>query len=125
MASKASNKTSASTARIGCESRECGIGLTADKLCNNMDAAEYKHVVLANGPAPAGSSNQSDEGDPVLRDRDLFEADLVDCMVALPGQLFDSTQIPVCLWFCGKNNTLDSENDARLFDGETQFSLVA
>ena len=44
---------------------------------------------------------------------------------ALPGQLFSSTQIPVCLWFCGKNNTLDSANGARLFDGETELSLVA
>jgi type I restriction-modification system DNA methylase subunit len=30
--------------------------------------------------------------------RALIEADLVDCMVALPGQLFYSTPIPVCLW---------------------------
>ena len=33
----------------------------------------------------------------------LIEADLVDCMVALPGQLFYSTQIPVCLWFLARN----------------------
>jgi type I restriction enzyme M protein len=46
------------------------------------------------------SSNQSGEGD--IR-RALIEADLVDCMVALPGQVFYSTQIPVCLWFLGKN----------------------
>ena len=45
------------------------------------------------------SSNQSGEGD--IR-RALIEADLVDCMVALPGQLFYSTQIPVCLWFLAK-----------------------
>lgn len=44
---------------------------------------------------------------------------------ALPGQLFYSTQIPVCLWFARKNNTLDSVNGTRLFDGETEFSLVA
>jgi len=44
---------------------------------------------------------------------------------ALPGRLFYSTQIPVCLWFCGKNNALDSVNDAHLFDGETELSLVA
>lgn len=49
--------------------------------------------VLANGSM---SSNQSGEGD--IR-KALIEADLVDCMVALPGQLFYSTQIPVCLWF--------------------------
>lgn len=53
--------------------------------------------VLANGSM---SSNQSGEGD--IR-RALIDADLVDCMVALPGQLFYSTQIPVCLWFLRKN----------------------
>ncbi len=46
------------------------------------------------------SSNQSGEGD--LR-KTLIEADLLGCMVALPGQLFYSTQIPVCLWFLAKN----------------------
>jgi type I restriction enzyme M protein len=45
------------------------------------------------------SSNQSGEGD--IR-KNLIEADLVDCMIALPGQLFYSTQIPVCLWFLTK-----------------------
>ena len=49
--------------------------------------------VLANGSM---SSNQSGEGE--IR-KNIVEADLVDCMVALPGQLFYSTQIPVCLWF--------------------------
>jgi type I restriction enzyme M protein len=53
--------------------------------------------VLANGSM---SSNQSGEGE--IR-RTIIEADLVDCMVALPGQLFYSTQIPVCLWFLRKN----------------------
>ncbi len=41
------------------------------------------------------SSNQSGEG--AIR-KNLIDADLVDCMVALPGQLFYSTQIPACLW---------------------------
>ena len=53
--------------------------------------------ILANGSM---SSNQSGEGD--IR-RALIEADLVDCMVALPGQLFYSTPIPVCLWFLTKS----------------------
>jgi type I restriction enzyme M protein len=55
--------------------------------------------VLANGSM---SSNQSGEGD--IR-RALIEADLVDCMVALPGQLFYSTQIPVCLWFIARDKS--------------------
>jgi type I restriction enzyme M protein len=53
--------------------------------------------VLANGSM---SSNTSGEGD--IR-KAIIEADLVDCMVALPGQLFYSTQIPVCLWFIARN----------------------
>ena len=54
-------------------------------------------VVLANGSM---SSSQSGEGD--IR-RAMVEADVVDCMIALPGQLFYSTQIPACLWFLARN----------------------
>lgn len=53
--------------------------------------------VLANGSM---SSQQSGEGE--IR-KELVERDLVDCMVALPGQLFYSTQIPVCLWFLARD----------------------
>lgn len=53
--------------------------------------------VLANGSM---SSNTSTEGE--IRKK-IIEADLVDCMVALPGQLFYSTSIPVCLWFIARN----------------------
>lgn len=49
--------------------------------------------VLANGSM---SSNSGGEGQ--IR-KTLIEADLVDCMIAMPGQLFYTTQIPVCLWF--------------------------
>ena len=63
--------------------------------------------VLANGSM---SSNQSGEGE--IR-RALIEADLVDCMVALPGQLFYSTQIPVCLWFLAKNKAADAKRSFR------------
>jgi type I restriction enzyme M protein len=55
--------------------------------------------VLANGSM---SSNQTGEGE--IR-KALIEADLVDCMVALPGQLFYSTQIPVCLWFISRDKS--------------------
>lgn len=54
-------------------------------------------VVLANGSM---SSTQSGEGD--IR-REMVEKGIVDCMVALPGQLFYSTQIPACLWFLARN----------------------
>ena len=53
--------------------------------------------VLANGSM---STNTKGEGD--IR-RKILENDLVDCMIALPGQLFYTTQIPVCLWFLTKN----------------------
>jgi len=46
------------------------------------------------------SSNQSGEGE--IR-KNIIEADLVDCMIALPGQLFYSTQIPACLWFLARD----------------------
>jgi type I restriction enzyme M protein len=75
--------------------------------------------VLANGSM---SSNQSGEGD--IR-KALLEADLVDCMVALPGQLFYSTQIPVCLWFLAKNKkggaTKSGGPAQRNRQGETLF----
>jgi len=68
--------------------------------------------VLANGSM---SSNQSGEGE--IR-KAIIEADLVDCMVALPGQLFYSTQIPVCLWFIARNKRNGRFRDRR---GETLF----
>jgi type I restriction enzyme M protein len=63
--------------------------------------------VLANGSM---SSNQSGEGD--IR-KALIDADLVDCMVALPGQLFYSTQIPVCLWFLTRSKSTDAKRGFR------------
>ena len=56
-------------------------------------------VVLANGSM---SSNQSGEGE--IR-KSMIDADVVDCMVALPGQLFYSTQIPACLWFLARDKS--------------------
>ncbi|MYB96401.1 type I restriction-modification system subunit M [Candidatus Poribacteria bacterium] len=68
--------------------------------------------VLANGSM---SSNTSTEGE--IR-KNIVKADLVDCMVALPGQLFYSTSIPVCLWFITRNK----ENpNFRKRTGETLF----
>ncbi len=68
--------------------------------------------VLANGSM---SSNTSGEGD--IR-RKMVETDLVDCMVAMPGQLFYSTQIPVCLWFLTKDKKGGRYRDRR---GEVLF----
>lgn len=68
--------------------------------------------VLANGSM---SSNQSGEGE--IR-KALVEADLVDCMIALPGQLFYTTQIPACLWFLTRSKANGKFRDRR---GETLF----
>jgi type I restriction enzyme M protein len=68
--------------------------------------------VLANGSM---SSNQSGEGE--IR-KAIVEADLVDCMVALPGQLFYATPIPVCLWFLTRDKHNGRFRDRR---GETLF----
>lgn len=54
-------------------------------------------VVLANG-----SMSSMQNGEDVIR-RGMIEDDVVDCMIALPGQLFYSTQIPACLWFLARN----------------------
>jgi len=54
-------------------------------------------LLLANGSM---SSNTNNEG--AIR-KALIENDLVECMVALPGQLFTNTQIPACIWFLTKN----------------------
>ena len=69
-------------------------------------------VVLANGSM---SSQQSGEGE--IRKK-LVEADLVDCMVAMPGQLFYATQIPVCLWFLARDKRNGKFRDRR---GEVLF----
>ncbi|WP_242218949.1 type I restriction-modification system subunit M [Shinella zoogloeoides] len=69
-------------------------------------------VVLANGSM---SSQQSGEGD--IR-KAMIEADQVDCMVALPGQLFYSTQIPACLWILARDKSANGHRDRR---GEILF----
>lgn len=76
--------------------------------------------VLANGSM---SSNQSGEGE--IR-RAIIEADLVDCMVALPGQLFYSTQIPVCLWFLTKSKVgmRSTASQTRAFRDRRKQTLV-
>ena len=66
-------------------------------MVHHLAPAGAAGFVLANGSM---SSNQSGEGQ--IR-KSLIEADLVDCMVALPGQLFYSTQIPACLWFLARD----------------------
>jgi type I restriction enzyme M protein len=83
---------------------------------HHLAPSGYAGFVLANGSM---SSNQSGEGG--IRQA-IVEADLVDCMVAMPGQLFYSTQIPVCLWFVARSKH-DGKHDSKRRDrrGETLF----
>jgi type I restriction enzyme M protein len=77
--------------------------------------------VLANGSM---SSNQSGEGE--IR-KAIVDADLVDCMVSLPGQLFYSTQIPVCLWFISRdkrNNRFKDRRGKVLFIDARKFGTM-
>jgi len=67
--------------------------------------------VLANGSM---SSNTGGEGD--IR-KAIVEADLVECMVALPGQLFYSTQIPACLWFLTRKKSKKRKGETLSQDG--------
>jgi type I restriction enzyme M protein len=81
------------------------------KLSENGTAG----FVLANGSM---STNTGGEG--VIRQK-LVDNDLVDCMIALPGQLFYTTQIPVCLWFITKSKKEDTERGYRNREKETLF----
>ena len=71
--------------------------------------------VLANGSL---TSNSSGEGD--IR-KAIIEADMVDCIIALPGQLFYTTPIPACLWFLTRNKGADRQRGFRARQGETLF----
>lgn len=80
-------------------------------------------VVLANG-----SMSSAQSGEDVIR-RAMIEADVVDCMVALPGQLFYSTQIPACLWFLARNKNpggklRDRRGEVLFIDARKLGSLV-
>lgn len=70
-------------------------------------------LLLANGSM---SSNTNNEGE--IR-KALIEADLIECMVALPGQLFTNTQIPACIWFLTRSKL--ARNETRDRKGETLF----
>ncbi len=77
----------------------------------------FAGLVLANASM---GSNQSGEGD--IR-KALVEANIIDCMVALPGQLFYTTPIPVCLWFLAKDRSQGIVKHTQLRDrrGEILF----
>ncbi|MFC1353926.1 MAG: N-6 DNA methylase [gamma proteobacterium symbiont of Clathrolucina costata] len=66
-------------------------------MLSRLSARGRAGIVLSNGSI---TSQQSGEGD--IR-KEMVKADVVECMVSLPGQLFSNTPIPVCLWFLSKD----------------------
>ena len=75
--------------------------------------------VLANGSL---TSNASGEGD--IR-KAIIEADMVDCIIALPDRLFYTTAIPVCLWFLTRNKGADKERGFRAVGAKHCSSTLA
>jgi len=97
---------------------------------NNANYAWMQHIIYhlsANGRAGfvlsngSMSTNTSTEGD--IRQR-IVEADLVDCMVALPPQLFYNTQIPACLWFLNRNKPAHRTGQILFIDARNMGYLV-
>tara|TARA_R110001599_G_scaffold73626_1_gene203505 strand:+ start:30 stop:1742 length:1713 start_codon:yes stop_codon:yes gene_type:complete len=75
-------------------------------------------LLLANGSM---SSNTNNEGE--IRKR-LVEEDLVECMVALPGQLFTNTQIPACIWFLTKDKANGLVRNEKKRDRQREFLFI-
>lgn len=75
-------------------------------------------LLLANGSM---SSNTNNEGE--IR-KTLVERDFVECMVALPGQLFTNTQIPACIWFLTKDKANGFNLDKKKRDRRGQFLFI-
>jgi type I restriction enzyme M protein len=76
-------------------------------MLHHLSADGSQALLLANGSM---SSTTNNEG--IIRQA-LIENDLIECMVALPGQLFTNTQIPACIWFLTKNKTARTDKAGR------------
>ncbi|GMV63772.1 MAG: type I restriction endonuclease subunit M [Parvibaculum sp.] len=92
-------------------------------IVHHLSPSGTAGVVLANGSM---SSTQSGEGE---NRRALIEGvegkpGVVDCMVALPGQLFYSTQIPVCLWFLARDRSNGIARDVKLRDRRNEILFI-
>jgi type I restriction enzyme M protein len=91
-------------------------------MIHHLAPAGIAGFVLANGSM---SSNQSGEGE--IR-KGIIDADLVDCMISMPAQLFYGSQIPVCLWFLARNksngNFRDRQKQTLFIDARKAGRLV-
>ena len=94
---------------------------------NNANYAWIQHFIHHLGPSGIagfvmanGSMSTATTAELVIR-KGIIEDDRVDCIIALPGQLFYTTQIPVCLWFLTRNKKADPKRGFRDRSGETLF----
>lgn len=83
----------------------------------------YAGIVLANGSM---STSTNSEGE--IRKK-ILEEDLVDCMIALPGQLFFNTQIPACIWILaneksGRDGKRSRENEVLFIDARNEGEMI-
>ena len=108
MARNRSSKENSSTATIGFEA---SVPVRKD-LANGSMSSNQSGDCNARSARRDWATNSQGLGSQRDIRRALIEADLVDCMVALPGQIFYSTQIPVCLWFIEKNGNASAKRSA-------------
>ncbi len=91
----------------------------------------YIHKLSPNGTAGIvlanGSMNSNTGGEGEIR-KNMIEAGLIDCMVALPAQLFYNTMIPACLWFLARNKTnhkfRDRSNEILFIDARKLGTMI-
>ncbi|MCD9556773.1 type I restriction-modification system subunit M [Photobacterium carnosum] len=76
-------------------------------MLHHLSADGSQALLLANGSMSSSTNNEG-----TIRQA-LIENDLIECMVALPGQLFTNTQIPACIWFLTKNKTARTDKAGR------------
>ena len=91
---------------------------------HHLSANGTAGVVLANGSLSSNTSNES-----TIR-RAMLEGDCIDAIVALPTQLFYSTQIPVCLWIMNKNKSTHHQfrertNEVLFIDARNMGEMVS
>lgn len=91
----------------------------------------YAGVVLANGSLSSQQSGEGEirraliEGITVSEDgKQVHYPGVVDCIVALPGQLFSTTQIPVCLWFLTRDKSNGLSRDKKLRDRTNDILFI-
>nr|BAT29746.1 N-6 DNA methylase [Aureimonas sp. AU12] len=102
---------------------------------SNANFAWVQHIVHHLGPSGTagvvlanGSMSSTQSGEDTIR-RALIEGvggapGVVDCMIALPGQLFYSTQIPVCLWFLARDKSNGIARNAKLRDRRSEILFI-